>query len=225
MQGPHSIRRGGALLCLIIQNEQNMKSIKKILYATFCVMLVVSCSNSELGPRDYVAWMESEENSTLKVYRQGDLKLNCQYMTPEYSALKQQNPESINVAEVRETADEISDLVEFKLSFEREGQNNFMHGIHTTEQEYTTESMYLAFDIRYDLSLVSGGDTIPCAMNHHERTYGNTPYETLLVAFERPSATQLKDMELIFDDRVFGYGRVKFYYSGEELGEIPSLEL
>ena len=75
-----------------------------------------------------------------------------------------------------------------------------------------------------DLTLVNDLDSSKCVLSHHERTYGDTPYETLLIAFKN-NLTEKKDLQLVFRDRVFGFGTVKFLFKSEDLLEIPELNL
>lgn len=181
-----------------------------------------SCSKSELNPNEYIEWSDNPDNSLIKEYKQGSTVLTCQYTTPEYVSLKQTNSENIDKDLVKENIAGISEMEHFKFKFENTESNNFMRDNYTTAEEFNTKSMYLSYDIRYDLSLVANGDTSMCVLNHHERTYGNTPYETLLLSFPKPN-NAVSDLELIFEDRVFGLGRVKFFFSKGDLESIPIL--
>jgi hypothetical protein len=179
----------------------------------------------ELSPKDYVAWCENPDNGLIKEFVQNDLKLTCQYNTSAYSVLKQSDPNALNEAEINENIEEISDLVHFKLKFENTATGNFLRDNYTTAEEFNVRSTYLSYDIRTDLKLINGTDTSICVLNHHERTYGNTPYETILLSFQKPTTTNdaQNDLELIFNDQVFGLGRVKFFFSKDDLASIPEL--
>lgn len=184
--------------------------------------LTLSCNKSKYSPTEYVNWCDSEENGLSKEFTQNELKLTCQFMTSEYAVLKQNDPNNLVEQEINENINALSDLRQFKLIFENTQSTNFLKDNYTTAEQFNTRSMYLSYDIQSDLRLVEGEDTVNCIMNHYERSYGNTPYETLLVSFPSNRSSQ-NDLELIFDDRVFGYGRVKFFFEKSLLESIPEL--
>lgn len=196
-----------------------------LLYIIFlCSIGFCGCSKSELKPNEYIDWFENPDNKMVKKFNQNSLELTCQYETPDFVYLKQNGSENIDEITFEENKNELKDLIHFKLKFRDTLSNNFLRNNYTTLEEFNTKSMYLSYDIQYDLKLVKGNDTLPCVMNHHERTYGSTPYETILIAFQNVENSK-SELELIFNDRVFGFGRVKFFFSKDELNEIPELKL
>lgn len=188
------------------------------------ILFLISCSADELEPGAYIRWVDDPGNGLLKEYTQGNIRLTCQYTPADYVSLKQSNPEELSEEEVQENTAAVSDMLHFKLRFEDTTSNNFMRNNYTTPEEFNRRSMYLGYDIQYDLKVVQGEDTAKCVLNHHERTYGSTPYETLLVSFPKTGKDPV-DTELIFTDRVFGLGRVKFFFSEQDLESIPTLIL
>ncbi|MBI3134268.1 MAG: hypothetical protein HYZ14_06280 [Bacteroidetes bacterium] len=192
------------------------------LLGVFSTLFFTACSPSELKPAEYIEWSDNAENNLVKTFQQNNIKLTCQYTTPEYVSLKQTDAASLDEAMVNENIDAVNEMIHFKLQFEDTTSNNFLKNNYTTAEEFNLKSMYLSYDIHFDLKAVQGGDTTECVLNHHERTYGSTPYETLLIAFPK-SGTEIKDVELIFNDRVFGLGRVKFFFAKEDLEGIPTL--
>ena len=189
------------------------------------VLAMTACSPSELEPIEYVNWMEDPENEVCQIYSQNELSLECQYMTPEYSALSHSDPNNIDVQWIESQSNQLSDIQQFRLRFKRDGQSNFLRDDYTTNLEYNSKTLYLGYEIQHDLMLIQNDDTLPCIMNHHERTYGNTPYETLLVAFEGSTVSGDTEMDLILNDRVLGFGRVKFHYDQSLLVSLPELKL
>jgi hypothetical protein len=196
---------------------------KTQLFLPIILFLLVSCAKPALNPTEFIQWCDDKEHELIQIYEQDDIQLTCQYMPEEYAALKQTNPNLIDENEVKATIDQVSDLHQFKLKFQKTTGNNFLKDNYTTAEEFNTRSIYLGYGIQPDLQLVSGSDTLICAMNHHERTYGNTPYETLLIAFPKSKNNTQSDLQLIFNDRVFGLGRVKFYFKKSTLESIPEL--
>ena len=182
-----------------------------------------SCANSELQPTEYIKWCDDPENGLIKEQKVGDQTLTCVYTTAEYVSLKQSDPDNLNEKEISENVSGLSEMEHFKLTFQRESSNNYLKDNYTTAEEFHTRSTYMSFDIRFDLKLIQGSDTTECILNHHERTYGNTPFETILISFPRVEVEESVDLTLIFNDRVFGFDRVKFKYESGTLSSIPDL--
>lgn len=199
-----------------------MQHLKHSLILLICGIIFCACSPAELTPADYVEWSDNTENNLIKIYQQNSIKITCQYTTPEYVSLKQSDPQNLDETLLNENIDALDEMIHFKLQFEDTTSSNFLKPLNTTGEEFNIKTMYLSYDIRFDLKTVQGKDTVLCAMNHHERTYGNTPYETVLLSFPKLSK-EIQDIELIFDDRVFGLGRVKFFFAKEDLEAIPDL--
>ncbi|WP_027420457.1 hypothetical protein [Crocinitomix catalasitica] len=195
-----------------------MNKIKVL--CVFALIGLYACGKSKLAPKEYVYWCDDAENKLIKNYTQKDLSLTCQYMTSEYSVLKQSNPNDLNISEIQSSIESLADLVQFKLKFENKSKNNFIKNNYTTAEEFNTRSLYLSYDMQDDFRLVAGADTIKCVLLHHERTYGNTPYETVFLTFPKKSNS---DLELIFNDQVFGFGRVKFKFRNEVILNMPEL--
>ena len=187
------------------------------------LFLISSCSPSELKPKEYIQWCDNVENGLIKEQKIGDQTLTCYYTTPEYVSLKQSDPDNIVEDIVKENIAGLEEMEHFKLTFQRESSNNYLRDNYTTEEEFHTKSTYMSFDIRFDLKLVQGADTTECILNHHERTYGNTPFETILISFPKTKSEEVQDLTLIFDDRVFGFDRVKFKFPADVIDQIPTL--
>ncbi len=194
----------------------------KILGLNLLLLVMLSCGKSELSPKDYIEWCDDAENGLVKVFSQNNNQLTCQYTSSSYAVLKQNDPSNLDASELDENVELVSDLIQFKLTFENKESANFIRNNYTSPEEFNTRSMYLAYGLREDLKLVTGVDTVICNMNHHERTYGNTPYETVLITFPKINDESV-NLELIFDDRVFGFGRVKFFFDENDLVKIPEL--
>jgi hypothetical protein len=196
--------------------------LRNILHSLVFFILIVSCGNS-ISPSEYIAYVDSEENGLVKIWTQNDLELTCQFLPHEYIALKQFNKSTLKKEPFFETLAEIDSSLQFKLTFENKAQNNFLKNNYTTGEEYNRSVMYLSYDIGADLTLVKGVDSVKCSLFHHERTYGNTPYETLLISF----ASKFDDtdqLQLIFRDRVFGFGTVKFLFKTADIRNVPILD-
>ena len=187
------------------------------------VFTFFSCTKKK-SPIGYINWVDNEDNGLVKIQQNNKSKITCKYTPSEYVVLKQFNPSDIDTSIFSSEVTAINNLYHFILRFENLDGSNFMKDNYTTAENFNMKSTYLSFDINKDLKLIIGEDTMSCALNHYERTYSNTPYEQVLIAFPK-NESQIEDMTLIFNDRVFGFDRTKFFFSKNDLKNIPNLKL
>lgn len=195
--------------------------IFNLIFVIFTLLFLQSCDR-DLSPLDYVAYIENPENGLVKEYVNSSNKLTCCYTPSEYVILKQTRPENLEKEDFLSEVNEINNMYHFTLKFEKNDQTNFLKDNYTTSEQFQLKSTYLSFDMRHDLVLVEGKDTLPCVLNHHERTYSNTPFEKVHISF--PKLSENQDLVLIFDDRVFGFYKVKFHFSNEDLHKTPEIK-
>lgn len=186
--------------------------------------LLNSCSNQELSPTEFVKWVDNAENGLIKSQVIGETNLEVKYTPNEYIYVKQNGVNDLTSENLDEFSEELEGIYQFNLKFSNSSRNNFLKDQYTNPEEYNTKSMYLSFDMSFDLELVHGLDTVGCSIYHYERTYGNTPYETVLIGFDlKTKATE--DMQLIFNDRVFGLGRSKFLFEKDVTQKLPTVKI
>ena len=185
------------------------------------VFFLIGC-NSKKTPSEYIRWVNNTENGLVKVKETNKTKLTCSYTPVEYVVLKQFKKGRIDTAIYNEEINAINNMHHFILKFENHDGTNLIKDVYSTKESFQQKSMYLSYDIKSDLKLVLGVDTSICALNHHERTYGNTPYEQILLSFPKLKP-EVNELTLVFDDRVFGFNRVKFFFSIDDLKDVPNV--
>ena len=169
-------------------------------------------------------WVDNTENGLIKGQLIGETNLEVKYTPNEYICVKQNGVNDLTSEKLSEFSKELEGVYQFNLKFSNTSRKNFLKDQYTNPEEYNTKSMYLSFDMSFDLELVHGFDTVGCSIYHYERTYGNTPYETVLIGFDL-KAKATEDLQLIFNDRVFGLGRSKFLFENEVIENIPKIKV
>jgi hypothetical protein len=181
-----------------------------------------TASSSTLVPVDYVSWMRNPENGIRKEKQIEEIIYSVQYKTPDYIAcIEADNKDSISPAKVTDDGTETIHYFDFKMTLENYEGEFLKHKLNSPAQ-YDSRVKYLAFGIEKDISLVEGGDTIPCTICHFERAYDVAPEATLLLGFVSKKK-YLKKKEFIFHDKLFGKGIVKFTFTKDEMKSIPKL--
>lgn len=70
----------------------------------------------------------------------------------------------------------------------------------STPEEHQSRLNYYRVDFKYDVKLISNGDTIPCYDLHAERLYMDLPYMNFIATFHHSISTQ---DEIMIHDMVY----------------------
>src|SRR5690606_14199103 len=80
-----------------------------------------------------------------------------------------------------------------------------------TKKTYDNAVKYMAFDIQGDFSVVtSSNDTIKCVGVNFERNFKVAPFKRVLLYFNNIKPND--NIELIYQDKLFGNGILKFNF-------------
>jgi hypothetical protein len=82
---------------------------------------------------------------------------------------------------------------------------------------------YSAFEMQKDIYLVDGMDTLPCVMFHFERSFDVTPFGHFSIAFENSGNRRFTEKQIVFTDRLFNNGTIKFLFQSEDFTKAPVL--
>jgi hypothetical protein len=182
-------------------------------------------SNVYLAPREYVQWMQDPENGIKKEKTIDDVIFSALYKPSEYIICMEEKKDQLTDSLVKKRQEEFSDMEYFDLTIALEsGQGELLkHGL-TSIAQYDERVQYFAFEMQKDIKLVEDGDTIPCGLYHFERAYDVAPYSKFMLGFVKNKKTGSKERTLVFYDRVFNKGLIKFTYTDEDFNNIPKLK-
>lgn len=189
----------------------------------FLSVLLFGCTqNNSLNKEDYLAFLTSGGGQFFKERQINRLSYKLKMQLPEYTLLKRND--SIN--SVEKFNQELA-LDKDKLSFvmilgdEKESQR-------VKEIVYKPELFgrlidYAGLELASDFKLVQGKDTLSCAFVYLEPANSLQPVIRLSLAFEKVKRSS--DCTLIFNDKLFNNGEIKFHYGIETFNDLPKLNL
>ncbi|MCB0761746.1 MAG: hypothetical protein KDC12_09510 [Flavobacteriales bacterium] len=187
-----------------------------ISWSVLLVTLLQGCTRVE-SREEYYSYLLNEENGLLFSTASQQVELKIIYTPPELVAWKSYPEEEICQV-VEEYAEYVS--FEMRLTPKSENTNLLLAGIGSGE-EFAIRQKYLDFDLKNNLFLVSGLDTLVCTNYHKSRNYGLTPYQSIEFSFwGLPIGEGVK---LILDDRLFNLGRNEFIIKKDALADLPKL--
>jgi hypothetical protein len=201
-------------------SESNVPFLKTGLFSN-------SSAPERLQPVEYVSWIENPENGMKQEKVIGDLSFTVQYKPLEFIALKTLGPSAANEKTVQEARKEYEGMQYYTLTINNNaGVSDLLKYEVSDMQEYQQRVSYFSFDMQRDLLLVEGEDSLRCRLFHYERVYGLAPYATFLLGFDLPAkkSQEVRDKLLVYRERVFETGMLKFRIKAENLNNVPELK-
>ncbi|MFI5136686.1 MAG: hypothetical protein ACHQIM_02585 [Sphingobacteriales bacterium] len=179
----------------------------------------------ELSPSGYVSWVKNPESGLFRTKKIDNMIFSVLCQPSDYLICQEERSDIISGDTYKEKLSGYSDLNYFDLKIESEGgQGELLKQNLNDGAEYDTRVKYFSFGIQKDIQMVLGGDTIPCAMAHFERAFDATPYLSIQIAFPKQKETT-SDEVIIFHDRIFGKGILKFVFDKNILSHLPKLKI
>ncbi|MCT4579997.1 MAG: hypothetical protein N4A35_01155 [Flavobacteriales bacterium] len=190
--------------------------MKQIIIYILPFLALGACTSGQLEEQAYKQWVENPENGLIVRKEIGQFAYELFYKPLPYQLL--QAKDSVEATEEQQHTEYYTLKIE-----SLDGQDVLKSGARDVA-EYNNRLFYLADYIQQDLSLIQGGDTLPCLFAHYERNYGLAPYAKVTLAFEVEKKATPQEKTIRFNDPVFGAGPVQFYYPTTTLNNIPKLK-
>lgn len=183
---------------------------------------IVSCNNaSVLSGDDYLKFIQEPENGFFLEKRVDDIEFKLQYTTTEYMLINELRKTEIHKEVLDNKKRENEGLLFFKFKISST-QGGDILSFRSNSQEETYERInYMSYGMEQDLVLVNDKDTIYPSLFNFARTYGVVPYADFIFAFD--SKIGEHDILILFDDKIFNSGLLKFKIDKEDLKNLPKL--
>lgn len=173
--------------------------------------------------KEYVVDME---HGLLKSKTIDEVTYSIKYKPVDYVIAMETGDKKISAAEYKKKREELEGMQYFDLRIEIDKANGELlkYALHSGA-EYEQRIKYLAFSVNEDIQLIDGKDTLPCVMHHFERVYDIVPFATVLLGFKSTGVDLMHEKTLVFHDKLFGKGIIKFTFLPADLQTIPQLEV
>lgn len=189
-------------------------------------IVLVSCGRLTYDQAEYVKYVTSEENGLIVKQDAGSYEFSLQYRPTDFEMLAQMQDlnDTFTIEERRRDIDQFQYFT-LKIGSKDKKSDALKNGV-TSNEEYQRRMSYLMSDnIKENIRLVEGKDTLQCLFHHFERSYSITPFNTLILVFKNNNPSSIENKTLILDDEVFGVGRMKFTIDKEDIKEVQTLKL
>jgi hypothetical protein len=180
--------------------------------------LLAGCNRNSLSPVKLKAWVEDQKNGLKQTAIKANYTFTLQYTPPDYMVVMDKKTKDILQSDYEEALLKFKGLVNFNLTIlDKNSPLSFEGDAGISGAEYHN------FGIQQDFKLVTGNDTLPCAMYQYESHGGISP-DKMLVAFENKDDKYLKGFSFLYNDKILKTGPVVFNYRPETLISIPKLK-
>ncbi|MES2680889.1 MAG: hypothetical protein V4635_13440 [Bacteroidota bacterium] len=185
---------------------------------------VIDHSEETVTLGEFVAWCANRKNRLAKEKTISDIRYNLTYLPTETMAFIELRNEKYDFEKFRKVCEGYTEMVYFKFRIEAlEGSGELLKYDLRSSSEYESRVRYLSFDMQMDLFLVQGSDTISPGLYHFERAYGVAPYATVMLGFSRNQLNSRKEFTVVFNDRLFDKGFIKFNYADGQIINLPNI--
>lgn len=185
--------------------------------------LVVSCTPSELDPKEYASWVKDYSNGIHKKKKVGDITFDAQYKPAELIAIAETKGVATNKELFQKRLQEVQgmDYVELRIVSDK---GDFIKEQTGSTEQGAQKLYYFSFHFQNDIYLQQGDNRIPCTLYHFERAYDLSKERRFLLGFAKPENGK-GEKTLIIDSQALGTGTVKIKFEAKDLENIPQLRI
>lgn len=189
----------------------------------FLVMLAACGQPASLEPRDWVRYVENEDNGFKRTITTKDYTYIFQYKPAELVALKEAISER---GTLKKRIAELSNTVWFNVSIKsNNSQVNPLKNKVSSMGEYNERLNFYLYSAEKYFSFKYAGMETEKVGYFFENNYGLTPMDVMIIGFKIPDKTPTSDMILEFDDQYNDNRLLKVNIAKNDLLKIPSLKL
>ncbi|HYG14780.1 MAG TPA: hypothetical protein VEC12_03435 [Bacteroidia bacterium] len=200
----------------------------RISITLFFAFLIVlnSCKKSAkvTDAVSYLRYIENKDNGLVKEYKNEEmgLQIKVQYKSPVYMAIKEFDTDNFQYDSMAVLAQEYDGAYHFGFKISSAVNGYDVIKAKLPPKEYLDRITYLSTEVSKDFKLVLGLDTLPCSICHFERTFNISPHNEFILVFPG-RITSEENAKLIYDDKIFGIGKLEFDFKRKHFKNIPDL--
>jgi len=205
-------------------NTAAVQKIKNQILLGASLLLLCACNQAK-EPGAYIRWVEDQSHGLVVQKEIDDIEYTLVYKPCNYILAKEYETQALRASQFGQRRKELEGMQYFTLKLKSTKDQELLRAGIRSENDYYARLEYFMSGMQNDLCLVQGKDTLPCLMHHYERSYGLSPYNNIVLAFENKPASAGEDKLLVYDDKVLGSGKVMLKIRSEDIADAPSLAL
>lgn len=190
------------------------------------VFFCSTCLPERITEDEMIQYLKQPRNGLIKTFDQNDFKFSIVYHPGELMAYRESKLNGVSNKRIRDSLTSYyENYVYFLLTLSRDGQELLSSDV-SDSRNFDKRINQLAFNMSNYIQLVtSNKDTVPLMTSQFSRVFGETGYNTVLLAFYSDKILKAKDFSVEMDDLGMGTGKVRFTFTNEDILRIPHLIL
>ena len=181
-------------------------------------------SDEQLPVSEFMAWVAAEENDLAKTKELSEIQYKMCYLPQQTMAYMELKGEDYTEEQFKEACGHYSEMSYFNFRIQLTGgTGELLKYKLSSAGEYNERINYMAFKMQDDIFLVQGKDTLHPGLFHFERIYEVAPYATVMLAFDDKKFNKENEFTIVYEDRLFHKGYIKYNYKPKQLIDLPNL--
>jgi hypothetical protein len=181
-------------------------------------------SAEKLTVGEFVAWCGDENNKLTKIKTISDIRFNLTYLPAETMAYLELRTEDYDLAKFQRATKNYSEMTYFNFKMEViNGTGELLKYKLQSPSQYDGRVKYTAFEMQNDFCLIQGKDTLLPGLYQFERIFEVGPYANMMLAFDNKKFNKNDEFTIVYNDRLFEKGFVKFNYKNKQLINLPNI--
>jgi hypothetical protein len=183
-------------------------------------------TTKKMSVNEFISWCANENNKLSKVKTIADMAYKLSYLPTEAMAYLELRTEEYTAEKFQKTCKSYNQMTYFKFRIEALGGNGELLKYNLqSPQQYDYRVKYTSFDMQNDVYLVQGKDTLKPGLFQFERIFEAAPYGTAMFAFDNTLFNKNNEFTVVYNDKLFDKGFIKFNYKNKQLINLPNIIL
>ena len=174
--------------------------------------------------QEFLTWCGDKNNKFNKSKDIADIRFNLSYLPTPCMAFLELRTESYDFPKFQEACNHYSDMTYFNFQLEViDGSGELLKYKLQSPAQYDERVKYTSFEMQKDIYLVQGKDTLLPGLFQFERIFEVAPYSKIMLAFDNKKFNKDREFTIIYNDKLFEKGFVKFNYKNKQLINLPNI--
>lgn len=181
---------------------------------------LTSCTVDTLSPKDFVYWVDNEDNNLIKKQRISNLEYKLQYRPIDYIIAREFRTNTITFENYKKRKNELEGMDYFKFTLTSLEPNKTVFDMNTLEKNVLD---YVSFEMAKDFKMKIDNELISCGLYHFEQQNGIYNSIDILLGFPK-TKNKSEEFSISFENNLNNEGIINFYFSSNELNRIPNMK-
>ncbi len=181
-------------------------------------------SGENVSATEFITWCSNEDNHLSKSKTVSEMQYKVMFLPPESMAYTELKAEEYNLEIFRKVSDSYKDMSYFNFRIQlSDGNGELLKYNLQSAMQYEERIKYVSFNMDKDLYIIQDNAIIYPGLYHFERTFEVVPYLTVMMAFDNKKFDKKREFTLVYNDRLFEKGMIKFNYQNNQLVDVPEI--